>query len=254
VSKWLLTPLHVERLIRNSLKSEKMSDDAVDRNTIDRFLQGNDIRPEKEKILRKFLKAQGVEYDDEDRTKDNIFKALAVLWGIGEGHIKQIETRICGIYRFYALSEEFEDSIVAGAIEIKSSSHRATELQKEHPDSRYSEGWTGYTFMRRSKVFLTMSAGGNFYTPKFYMLNPYFNTSLERDPACDPAIIRLEGIMIKLGKKDAAIFTSGIHMVPDKDAFKKTEIIHLSSSPNFPPSILHTVRGWGRRYNDAHSA
>src|SRR4029077_13432080 len=48
----------------------------------------------------------------------------------------------------------------AQAFDSKSGSLRVTELQKESPGSSSAERWNGYAFMRRSRVFLTMSAGG----------------------------------------------------------------------------------------------
>jgi hypothetical protein len=191
------------------------------------------------------------------KNQDRIFLALRELWDVKDANIANCRELIDGTYQFYACSEDYWDHVVIGAlrIEFDSGAARVTELQKNTPTSKTGEVWSGYGFMRRSRVVLTMSAS-LFKTPKFYLLNPYYTEPLEA-PAQnlktnnnDHPPVRashLVGGMIKLGK-DTGFFLSGIYMLPDQDAFDKVRVIPESSLPSdLPPDVRAHIHRWRRR-------
>jgi len=232
----------------------------IGRFLINRFSRDNHtyIRSAKERILRKFLIHNGVHFADDMVPEsspiiNNIFKEMSSFWDVTQNNIQQFrDLMITGTYIFYAMSEEYDEYIVIGAIKIEydvnSGSITAAELQKDTLTSSSAERWHGYAFMRRSRVFLTMSADG-FNTPKFYLLNPFFGVDVPAGAQRTSSVrtTRLHGIMTKLGK-NSDIFVSGVHMVPDPDAFKKVQLIPLSSlPPDIPPHIIRYISGWGKK-------
>jgi hypothetical protein len=53
--------------------------------------------------------------------------------------------------------------------------------------------------------------------------------------------------MAKLGK-NADLFVSGIHMIPDEKAFEKVQLIPSSAlPPEFLPRIIKNISAWGKK-------